>query len=143
MNMVRAIIKGAGALIEGLGVTLKYFFTRPVTMKYPEEKREPALRYRGSHILRLDERGKERCVACCLCATVCPAQVITIEAAEGEDHQKYPILFEIDMGRCIFCGYCVEACPKAALVMSREYELADYYRRDLIYDKERLIKAGK
>ena len=141
--MIGATIKGSWALLKGLSVTVKFFFTRPVTMKYPEEKREPYLRYRGSHILRLDEKGKVRCVACGLCATVCPAQVITIEAVEGNEHEKYPILFEVDMGRCIFCGYCVEACPKAAIIMSRSYELAEYRSEDLIYDKERLINAGK
>jgi NADH-quinone oxidoreductase chain I len=141
--MVRAVIKGAWALIEGLGVTLKYFFTRPVTMKYPEEKREPFLRYRGAHILRRDENGKVMCVACCLCARVCPADVITIEIAEGENDERYPKKFDIDMGRCIFCGYCVEACPKTAIVMGHAYELADYSRDDLIYDKERLLEADK
>jgi len=141
--MIGTILKGAEALIKGLGVTFKFFFFRPVTMKYPEEKREPFLRFRGAHILRLDEKGKEKCVACCLCATVCPAQAITIEAAEDENYDKYPKLFEIDMGRCIFCGYCVEACPKAAIIMGKSYELADYRREDLVYDKERLIKAGK
>jgi NADH-quinone oxidoreductase chain I len=141
--MLGVTIKGSLALLKGLGVTLKFFFTRPVTMKYPEEKRQPYLRYRGAHILRRDENGKLRCVACCLCATVCPAQVITIEAAEGNEHEKYPLIFEIDLGRCIFCGYCVEACPKAAIVMSQRYELADYRKEDLIYNKERLIAAGE
>lgn len=141
--MIGSTIKGAWALIKGLRVTFKYFFFRPVTMKYPEEKREPYLRYRGSHVLRLDEKGKARCVACSLCATVCPAQVITIEAAEGDGHEKYPRVFDIDLGRCIFCGFCVEACPTAAIVMSKAYELADYRREDLIYDKERLLQAGK
>lgn len=139
--MVKAIFQGVVALIKGLGVTLKYFFSRPVTIKYPEEKREPALRYRGAHILRVDEKGKERCVACFLCATACPARVITIEADEREDKQKFPKKFEIDMARCIFCGYCVEACPKGAIIMGKAYELADYRREDLIYDKHRLLES--
>ena len=104
-----------------MSVTLKIFFTRPVTMKYPEEKREPYLRYRGPHILRLDEKGKEKCVACSLCATVCPAQVITIEAGEGNEHEKYPITFEIDMESVFFAVIVWEACPKAAIIMSRSY----------------------
>ena len=139
--MSGSVIKTIGALGKGLGVTLKYFFKKPVTVKYPEERREPCQRYRGTHILRMDEWGRERCVACCLCARVCPANVITIEPAEREDNEKYPKKFEIDLGRCIFCGYCVEACPKAAISMSTEYETADYHREDLIYDKNRLLKA--
>jgi len=139
--MIGPIIKGAGALCKGLSVTFKFLFTRPITLKYPEEKREPALRFRGSHVLRLDEEGKDRCVACCLCAQVCPANVITIEPAEGENNRKYPKTFELDLGRCIFCGYCVEACPKTAIIMTTTYELADYQREDVIYDKNRLLKA--
>ena len=139
--MIKKAVQGIGALIKGLGVTLRFFFSRPVTQKYPEVKREPFLRYRGVHILRKDEKGKERCVACFLCATVCPARVITIEAGERDDKQKYPKKFEVDMGRCIFCGYCVEACPKSAIIMGKDYELADYRRDDLIYDKDALLES--
>lgn len=141
--MIGATIKGIYALLKGLGVTVKIFFSRPVTMQYPEVKRTPYLRYRGCPSLRLDEKGKDRCVACSLCATVCPAQVITIEAGEGNEYERFPITFEVDMGRCIGCGFCMEACPKGAIVMSRAYELAEYRREDLLYSKERLIKAGK
>ena len=31
--------------------------------------------------------------------------------------------------------------PKAAIIMSTGYETADYHREDLIYDKNRLLKA--
>lgn len=139
--MIGSVAKGIGALAKGLGVTFKYFVRKPITVKYPEERREPYLRFRGTHVLRMDDQGRERCVACCLCARVCPANVITIEADEREDHQKYPKKFEIDLGRCIFCGYCVEACPKAAIIMSTGFETADYHREDLIFDKNRLLKA--
>jgi len=73
-----------------------------------------------------------------------PTQCITIEATEeGEDYgekEKRPKRFEINMLRCIFCGFCVEACPEDAISMTTDYELADYNRGDLIYDKERLLK---
>jgi len=71
---------------------------------------------------------------------VCPAQCVTIEAAENEDGKKYAKHYEINTGRCIFCGYCVEACPVGALQMTGEYELADYSRESLIYNKERLLR---
>ena len=84
--------------------------------------------------------GKIRCVACMLCATVCPAECISIEAAAEPDNRKYPEKYELDLGRCIFCGYCVEVCPKEAIVMSTAYELSEYSREDLVLNKEQLLE---
>jgi NADH-quinone oxidoreductase subunit I len=58
-----------------------------------------------------------------MCATVCPAKVIEIDAAFDPDdpaHPKYPSRFEIDYSRCVFCGLCVEACPEDAIRMVPE-----------------------
>jgi NADH-quinone oxidoreductase subunit I len=58
-----------------------------------------------------------------MCATVCPAQCIEIDAAFDPDdaaHPKYPSRFEIDYSRCVFCGFCVEACPEDAIRMLKE-----------------------
>ena len=143
--MIGSIIKGIWALICGLRETLTYFlnttvFGKPVTQRYPEERRDPYPRFHGLHKLLRDDEGKEKCVACGLCARVCPAQCITLEAAENEEGEKYAQHYEINTGRCIFCGYCVEACPVGALQMTGEYELADYSRESLIYNKERLLR---
>jgi len=56
-------------------------------------------------------------------------------------HQKYPRRFVVDLARCIYCGFCEEACPKAAIKLNRRYELAQYDRNLLIYDKEQLLKS--
>jgi NADH-quinone oxidoreductase subunit I len=87
------------------------------TLSYPEEKQAYPPGYRGAHRLVPREDGKPRCVACYMCATVCPAQCIYIEAAEveGDPIEKYPKRFVIDELRCIMCGFCVEACPKDAI----------------------------
>ncbi len=126
-------------LIKGLALTLRYAFSKPVTVQYPEEKPEISERWRGRHLLLRDDSDRIKCVACMLCATVCPAQCIDIEPTEDEKG-KYPDTYQIDLGRCIFCGLCVEACPKEAIHMTRTYELAEYTRQDMILDKEKLLK---
>ena len=46
------------------------------------------------------------------------------------------------MLRCIFCGYCEEACPTNAIQLTPDYELGEYRRQDLVYEKEHLQIAG-
>lgn len=127
-------------LIQGLAITFKYFFKKPITLRYPQQKRTPYERFRGAQQLVRDENGKLKCVACFLCATACPSECIYIEPGEDEEHNKYPKVFEIDLGRCIFCGLCEQACPKEAIRMTRDYELAVYERKEMKYDIERLAR---
>ena len=128
-------------LLKGLGLTLRTFFARPVTLKYPEEKMVMYPRFRGLHELTRDEKGQIKCVACELCAAVCPANCIRVEPAEGPSQKRFPKVYEIDLLRCIFCGFCQEACPYDAIVLRENYEIADYTRKDLIYDRDRLFHA--
>lgn len=127
-------------LIKGLGVTLKYLFSPAVTEQYPEERWEPYPRYRGRHRLLTHEDGRIKCVACMLCATVCPAQCIYVEGAKDDEGRQYPAVYQIDFGRCIFCGFCVEACPVEAIIMTTHYELADFSLEALVLGKEELMK---
>jgi NADH-quinone oxidoreductase subunit I len=125
-------------LIKGLATTLRMVFTKPITLQYPEERKEMAPRWRGHPELTVDPDGRRRCVACTLCMVVCPSNAIRgIVAAEGPEHEKYPVEFTIDLQRCIFCGLCQEACPKAAIKLNNLYELAQYEKEVLILDIER------
>ncbi len=128
-------------LIKGLSLTLRTFFSRPVTLQYPDEKMPMFPRFRGLHQLTRDEKGNMKCVACELCAAVCPANCIRVEPAEGPGHNRFPKVYEIDMLRCIFCGFCQEACPYGAIVLREDYETANYTRGDLLYDREKLLHA--
>lgn len=77
------------AIVQGLGITIKHFFKKKDTIQYPEQQREFSPVYRGQHVLMRDDQGRERCTACGLRALVCPAEAITMVAAErkrGEEH---------------------------------------------------------
>ena len=136
------------AIIKGMMVTLKHFFSKKVTIKYPEVKKIFSKTFRGLHVLKRDEQGRERCTACGLCALSCPAEAITMVAAErkkGEEslyrEEKYAAKYEINMLRCIFCGLCEEACPKQAIYLTNEeIAPADLDRGTFIYGKDKLVE---
>lgn len=135
------------AILGGLWITLKHFFRKKNSLNYPEVKREFAPVYRGHHVLKRDEDGRERCTACGLCAVACPAEAITMVAAERKPEEanlyreeKYAATYEINMLRCIFCGLCEEACPKEAIFLTDRIVDAEYGRKDFIYGKDKLVE---
>ena len=143
--MIKAIFVGAVNLMKGLGVTFKNMVAKPVTVCYPEVKREMPPRFRGRHFLTRDENGLEKCIGCSLCSINCPVGCIHVVAAENTEEnrvsagERYAEVYEINLLRCVYCGYCEEACPVDAVILREHYELADYDRKSYIATKEDLL----
>ena len=127
-------------LLDGLSLTLSYMFSKTITERYPDdEKWIPFPRYRGHHFLKSNAEGKTNCVACELCSRICPCRCITVVPHEDEDGERYPQVFEIDLGRCLFCGLCEDACPADAIALGRHYEFCDHDSKALVVGRDALM----
>lgn len=128
--------------LKTMGLIFLHAFRRRATLQYPESKPFIPPRWRGRIVLTRDPDGAERCVACYLCAVACPVDCISLQATQDEHGRRYPEFFRINFSRCIFCGYCEEACPTYAIQLTPDFEMCEYDRRSLVYEKEDLLISG-
>jgi len=130
------------SLLKTMWTILLHTVRKRETVLYPEERRVIPPRWRGRIILSRDPDGEERCVACYLCSVACPVDCISLQATEDEYGRRYPAFFRINFSRCIFCGFCEEACPTYAIQLTPDFEMCEYDRRNLVYEKEDLLISG-
>jgi NADH-quinone oxidoreductase subunit I len=128
--------------IRSLWLVFLHSFRKPETIQYPDEEVPIPPRWRGRIILSRDPDGGERCVACYLCAVACPVDCIALQAAEDGRGRRYPAFFRINFSRCIFCGFCEDACPTCAIQLTTDFEMGEYDRQNLVYEKEDLLISG-
>lgn len=128
-------------LMKGLGYTLKNLTRESVTYDYPKQPYPLPDRFRG-----IQKFHPEKCIVCNQCANICPTGCIQLTGKKHPDPEKkgkvidtYNINFEI----CILCDLCTEVCPTEAIVMSNNFELAEYSRDKLYKDIEWLDKNDK
>ena len=142
MNTIRSLFGGIYSVLRSIGLVFMHSFRPRDTVAYPEVRPYVPPRYRGRIVLTRDPDGEERCVACNLCAVACPVGCIALQKAERDDGRWYPEFFRINFSRCIFCGLCEEACPTTAIQLTPDYELGEYKRQNLVYEKEHLLIDG-
>ncbi|MSP12327.1 MAG: 4Fe-4S dicluster domain-containing protein [Chloroflexi bacterium] len=96
---------------------MRSLFRRPVTEKYPFERRAAPQRLRG-HLIW----NQEKCSGCGMCSKDCPAQAIELITLD-KANKRFVLRYHID--RCAFCAQCVQSCRFKCLQMSNnDWELA-------------------
>lgn len=139
MEFIKKLKSGIIAIKNGMEMIVKHAFRPAITVQYPEVKDEFNARLRGHIALTSNEDGSSKCIDCKSCVRVCPCgDLIKIESHKDAEGKVIIDKFQIDLGRCIVCGNCVDICPKSALIMSNDYELAKYDKKDLIFEIEDL-----
>jgi NADH-quinone oxidoreductase subunit I len=129
--------------LRSIWIVFLHMFHKRETVLYPEQKAYLPPRWRGRIVLTRDPEGEERCVGCYLCAAVCPVDCISLQATEDEKGRRYPEFFRINFSRCIFCGLCEDACPTDAIQLIPDFEMGEYHRQNLVYEKEDLLIDGQ
>ena len=103
------MVQAVGSAVQGMGITIKHIWTRPVTLQYPDERQVMPERFRGF-------------VDC-----------IYIES-EGKAKERVMTRYAIDYNKCIWCSLCTENCHTGSITMSHDYDHSVYDRRSLVYE---------
>jgi len=130
------------SLIQGLTVTLRYFFqpSRIVTEQYPENKKTLKMhdRFRGRLEMIEDENGENKCTACSLCEKACLNGSINVLSTKNIAGKKVLGRYLYRLDTCTLCSLCVEACPFDAIRMNQDFELSRTTRKgfEMILNKK-------
>jgi NADH-quinone oxidoreductase subunit I len=133
-------------LLEGLWVTFRSQAPKNIyTEQYPAERPKIAERYRGAPRLNNNpETGETLCICCDLCAIACPEQLIVVSSERNPETRRKELTdFTYDVSRCMFCGLCEDACPVDCLELTQDFEIAQYSREGLIWDRQMLEEGPK
>jgi len=112
-------------LVKGLQITWKEFWAKKLTVQYPEEQHVVPERFHGKFVLDID-----KCIACGLCANACPNKVISL-GKQKVGKKQYLTDYKMNIQYCLFCGLCVESCNKDALHFSKDFNMNQYFYRDI------------
>lgn len=141
-TLIKDVVGGFHSLLVGMGITLKEFFRKPVTVHYPRESLKMPKRHRSHIVFTAHEDGSSKCIACNLCVKACPTDCIIVEGEKKEGAKKKSVTkYDLDFTKCSLCGACVEVCPTDAIEFSKRYNLVSgdrqqFHHIDLCKDLE-------
>ena len=136
LTFLKEIIEGAWSLIAGMGVTLRYFLSKPVTVIYPKE-RIPMKRFKGPIAFVVDEKSKDHlCIACNACIKICPSRCMSLEVGKSAaDNKRVLTDFKVNYMLCSLCSLCIDVCPTEALKHDDpNYDMVSLTQKELIMD---------
>jgi len=133
---LRTLGKSVVSLFSGMAVTGHHLFRKPVTRRYPHDRRTMSAAYRGVIAFKtFEETGTHDCIACDICAKICPSDCILVEGVKHPGTKgKRCTRFEVHFSLCSLCGLCVDACPTQTLTYSKIYDQVGRHRDGFVYD---------
>jgi NADH-quinone oxidoreductase subunit I len=136
IGYLKAVWEGAVSLLSGMGVTLRYFFTKPVTVIYPKE-RIVMKRFKGPIAFTTDEKtGDHKCIACNACIKTCPSRCMSLVAGKSAvDGKRVLTDFKVNYMLCSLCSLCIDVCPTDALKHDDpNYDMVASTQREMLMD---------
>ncbi len=132
-KLFKDVVGGFWSLMVGMGITMREFVRKPVTVRYPRESLPMSPRHRSHLVLKANaETGENQCIACNMCVKACPSECLSVEGEKKEGAKKKSATsYQYNYTTCSLCGACVEACPVDAIEYSKRYNLTSATRTNL------------
>lgn len=141
MNYFKNIFETIFSVLGSLKIVFKHYFSKQVTIQYPEEKEILPERSR----MRLFN-DVDNCISCTLCVLACPVQCIYLKSTPKEEGEEIlltdngmPIKqnltqYTIDTSLCCYCGLCSSVCPTGSLKHTHDYEFSQVEVKNFKYN---------
>ena len=136
MPYFKDLFVGACSLLAGMGVTLRHFFRKNVTVDYPAQ-RLPIKRFKGPIAFVKSEKTNDHlCIACNACIKTCPSRCMSLVAKKSAiDGKRVLTDFKVNYMLCSLCSLCIDVCPTDALKHDDpRYDIVSLTQKDLVMD---------
>ena len=131
------------SILRSMWLTFLHVFHKTETVEYPEVKPYLAPRYRGRIVLTGMLRRMKDVLRVIFVQLFVRLIVFHCKLQKVKHGRRYPEFFRINFSRCIFCGFCEEACPTYAIQLIPDFEMGEYDRQNMVYEKEHLLISGE